>query len=97
MLGWRPRDLQNAYLPFLKGEGVANYFSDPVFRAALERTPEEDPGPAIGHWAYQFSNPTRDLGGPRVAARADRRCRSCSRASSTPTTRGARSTRASTA
>jgi lactate 2-monooxygenase len=58
MLGWRPRDLQNAYLPFLKGEGVANYFSDPVFRGALERTPEADPGPAIGHWAYQFANPT---------------------------------------
>jgi lactate 2-monooxygenase len=58
MLGWRPRDLQNAYLPFLKGEGVANYFSDPVFRAALERAPEEDPGAAIGHWALQFSNPT---------------------------------------
>jgi lactate 2-monooxygenase len=58
MLGWRPRDLQNAYLPFLKGEGIANYLSDPVFRAALERSPEEDPGAAIGHWAYQFSNPT---------------------------------------
>jgi lactate 2-monooxygenase len=58
MLGWRPRDLQNAYLPFLKGEGVANYFSDPVFRGALERPPEEDPGAAIGHWAYQFSNPS---------------------------------------
>jgi lactate 2-monooxygenase len=58
MLGWRPRDLQNAYLPFLKGEGVANYFSDPVFLAALERTPEQDPGAAIGHWAYQFANPS---------------------------------------
>jgi isopentenyl diphosphate isomerase/L-lactate dehydrogenase-like FMN-dependent dehydrogenase len=57
-LGWRPRDLRNAYLPFLKGEGVANYFSDPVFRAALEKPPEEDLGPAIGHWAYQFANPT---------------------------------------
>jgi lactate 2-monooxygenase len=57
LLGWRPRDLRNGYLPFLKGEGVATYFSDPVFRAALERTPEEDPGAAIGHWAYQFSNP----------------------------------------
>jgi lactate 2-monooxygenase len=57
LLGWRPRDLQNAYLPFLKGEGVANYLSDPVFRGALERPPEEDPGPAIGHWAYQFANP----------------------------------------
>ena len=57
-LGWRPRDLTNAYLPFLQGEGVANYFTGPVFRAALERPPEEDPGPAIGHWAYQFANPT---------------------------------------
>jgi lactate 2-monooxygenase len=57
-LGWRPRDLTNAYLPFLQGEGVANYFSDPVFRAALAQPPEEDPGPAIGHWAYQFANPT---------------------------------------
>src|SRR2546422_147232 len=26
-LGWRPRDLQHAYLPFLKGQGVANYLS----------------------------------------------------------------------
>jgi lactate 2-monooxygenase len=58
MLGWRPRDLQNAYLPFLKGEGVANYFSDPVFRSALEKAPEDDLGPAIGHWAYEFSNPS---------------------------------------
>jgi lactate 2-monooxygenase len=57
-LGWRPRDLANAYLPFLKGEGVANYFSDPVFCAALDKPPEEDPGAAIGHWAYQFANPT---------------------------------------
>ena len=58
LLGWRPRDLQHAYLPFLKGEGVANYFSDPVFRAALEKAPEQDPGPAIGHWANQFANPS---------------------------------------
>jgi L-lactate dehydrogenase (cytochrome) len=57
LLGWRPRDLANAYLPFLKGEGVANYFSDPVFRSALAKTPDEDPGAAIGHWAYQFANP----------------------------------------
>jgi len=57
MLGWRPRDLSAAYLPFLKGIGVANYFSDPVFRAMLEKTPEQDPGPAIFQWAVQFSNP----------------------------------------
>jgi lactate 2-monooxygenase len=57
LLGWRPRDLGQAYLPFLKGEGVANYFSDPVFRAALAKSPEEDPQAAVGHWAYQFANP----------------------------------------
>jgi lactate 2-monooxygenase len=41
-LGWRPRDLSNAYLPFVTGEGCAQFFSDPVFRSRLERPPEED-------------------------------------------------------
>src|SRR5690349_21398836 len=41
-LGWRPRDLRNAYLPFIKGEGCAQYFTDPVFRAMLAKPPEED-------------------------------------------------------
>jgi lactate 2-monooxygenase len=58
LLGWRPRDLQLAYLPFLKGEGVANYFSDPVFRAGLAQAPEDDLAAAVAHWAYQFANPT---------------------------------------
>jgi lactate 2-monooxygenase len=57
ILGWRPRDLQQGYLPFLKAQGVANYFSDPVFRAALPGPPEENLEAAVGHWAYQFSNP----------------------------------------
>jgi lactate 2-monooxygenase len=42
MLGWRERDLSRAYLPFLTGEGCAQFFSDPVFRSRLERPPEED-------------------------------------------------------
>ena len=41
-LGWRPRDLRNGYLPFIRGEGCGQYFSDPVFLSRLERTPEED-------------------------------------------------------
>ncbi len=41
-LGWRPRDLRNAYLPFIRGEGCGQFFSDPVFRAKLEQPPEED-------------------------------------------------------
>jgi lactate 2-monooxygenase len=57
ILAWRPRDLSRAYLPFLKGEGVANYFHDPVFRDGLEKPPEEDPQAAVGLWATLFSNP----------------------------------------
>jgi isopentenyl diphosphate isomerase/L-lactate dehydrogenase-like FMN-dependent dehydrogenase len=41
-LGWRDRDLRKAYLPFLGGEGCAQFFSDPVFQSRLERPPEED-------------------------------------------------------
>ena len=58
LLAWRPRDLQGGYLPFLKGIGVANYFSDPVFRAGLEKPPEEDLEAAIGRWIVAFSNPS---------------------------------------
>jgi lactate 2-monooxygenase len=32
ILGWRPRDLDPAYLPFLRGKGIAQYTSDPVFQ-----------------------------------------------------------------
>jgi isopentenyl diphosphate isomerase/L-lactate dehydrogenase-like FMN-dependent dehydrogenase len=57
LLAWRPRDLQGAYLPFLKSIGIANYLADPVFRGALEQPPEEDPQAAVGHFVGQFSNP----------------------------------------
>jgi lactate 2-monooxygenase len=42
MLGWRERDLRKAYLPFLTGEGCAQFFTDPVFRSRLERPPDDD-------------------------------------------------------
>ncbi len=41
LLGWRPRDLDLAALPFLHGRGIANYTSDPVFLDRLA-----DPLPA---------------------------------------------------
>ena len=31
LLGWRPWDLDQAYLPFAEGRGIAQYTSDPVF------------------------------------------------------------------
>ncbi|HEY3406408.1 MAG TPA: lactate 2-monooxygenase [Ohtaekwangia sp.] len=36
MLGWRTRDLDLAYLPFLEGKGIAQYTSDPVFQRMLD-------------------------------------------------------------
>jgi len=56
MLAWRERDLQHAYLPFILGQGLANYFSDPVFRALLAHPPEQDPTAAIQLWGSLFSN-----------------------------------------
>jgi lactate 2-monooxygenase len=56
--GWKPRDLQQAWLPFLEGMGNANYFQDPVFRAGLEKTPEEDQGAATGAYLGVLANPS---------------------------------------
>jgi isopentenyl diphosphate isomerase/L-lactate dehydrogenase-like FMN-dependent dehydrogenase len=56
MLAWRERDLQHAYLPFILGQGLANYFSDPVFRSLLPQPPEQNPAAAIQLWSTLFSN-----------------------------------------
>jgi lactate 2-monooxygenase len=56
ILGWRPRDLRNAYLPFREGEGIAQFTSDPVFRELLPVTPEEDPLVAAATMLSMFPN-----------------------------------------
>ena len=58
LLGWRPADLSEAFLPFLWCEGNRNYLEDPVFRGLLEKPPEEDKQAAVGQWAWQFANPS---------------------------------------
>jgi isopentenyl diphosphate isomerase/L-lactate dehydrogenase-like FMN-dependent dehydrogenase len=55
-LGWRPRDLRKAYLPFVTGEGCAQFFSDPVFRSKLERPPEDDMLSAAAAMLATFPN-----------------------------------------
>ena len=57
ILGWRPRDLALGSFPQLKGLCLANYFSDPLFQAKLEKAPEEDPRAAALAWALGFSDP----------------------------------------
>jgi lactate 2-monooxygenase len=59
-LGWRDRDLRRAYLPFLGGEGCAQFFSDPVFRSRLDQPPEEDTLAAAARMLGMF--PNLDLG-----------------------------------
>src|SRR3954447_20636673 len=58
LLAWRPRDLQTAYLPFLRSIGIANYVADPVFRSTLAQAPEDDPQAAVQQFVGVFSNPT---------------------------------------
>ncbi len=58
LLGWRPADLSEAFLPFLWGEGNRNYLEDPVFRGLLEVAPAQDMQAAVGQWAWQFANPS---------------------------------------
>ncbi len=56
-LGWRPRDLNIANFPQLRGLCLANYFSDPRFRALLHKTPEEDLHAGVMQWMNIFSAP----------------------------------------
>lgn len=52
--GWRPRDLNTANFPQLRGRVLENYFSDPVFRGLLAKPPEEDLTTAVATWAATF-------------------------------------------
>lgn len=60
MLGWRPVDLDHGFLPFLKGQGIAQYVTDPVFRGMLAKPPEEDLLAAASLFTQLYSDPTID-------------------------------------
>jgi lactate 2-monooxygenase len=78
MLGWRLRDLDLAYLPFILGKGIAQYVSDPEFQRRLD---EVEPPPAgrpnlaairaLYHLARAYPGSTwRNLRSPRPRAAA---------------------------
>ncbi|WP_181779962.1 alpha-hydroxy-acid oxidizing protein [Pseudonocardia pini] len=52
--GWRPRDLNTANFPQLRGYCLANYTSDEVFRARLKSS---DPAEVVGLFAQVFGHP----------------------------------------
>ncbi|QLE70302.1 lactate 2-monooxygenase [Streptomyces rectiverticillatus] len=54
--GWRPRDPGTGALPEVRRHCLANYVSDPVFRARLPHAPEEDLHATAAQWARIFGN-----------------------------------------
>jgi len=52
--GWRPRDLNSANFPQLRGAVLANYTSDPMFCATLAKPPHDDMAAAVRQWAATF-------------------------------------------
>ena len=52
ILGWRTRDLDLGWLPFLRGMGIAQYTSDPVFTRLLA---EDDGGSTVPQPKPNFS------------------------------------------
>ncbi|APX96760.1 lactate 2-monooxygenase [Natronorubrum daqingense] len=56
-MGWRERDIELGYLPFLQGLGLKNYFEDPAFRDRLEGDdPWADPEASIESWHECFGD-----------------------------------------
>jgi len=55
--GWRPRDLAASNFPQLRGHCLANYTTDPVFRARLGQDPAGDMAATVRLWAQLFGNP----------------------------------------
>lgn len=52
--GWRPRDLNSANFPQLRGHMLANYTSDPVFQTMLGNATVADRSAVVQHWAATF-------------------------------------------
>ena len=57
LLGWRPLDLDRGYSPFLENKGLANYTSDPVFKADMPLPGSVAPIPVGVTFAGKFQNP----------------------------------------
>lgn len=55
--GWRPRDLDNAYIPMLRGQCIANYTSDSRFAEMVDKDPAANIQDSIITWAGTFGNP----------------------------------------
>ena len=81
LLGWRRVDLDHGFLPFLTGQGLAQYFTDPVFRGRC-LTIRWTGGPRRTCWQRRGCFPAsirtrRSTGTGCAASVSGRRCRCC--------------------
>ncbi|TYT60423.1 alpha-hydroxy-acid oxidizing protein [Natrialba swarupiae] len=56
LMGWREATINRKYLPFLDGDGIANYIEDPAFRDRLDVPPETDLENAIRQFLDIFGH-----------------------------------------
>ena len=90
VLGWRTRDLELAYLPFLRGKGIAQYTSDPVFQRLLDEEPPGPPGaaprpgPAALGTLFQLIRNYPERFNPAARARPSSASSRCTRARRSP-------------
>lgn len=56
LTGWRERDADEAALPPLRGEGLANYTTDPVFRAAIDEPLADHPEQVVEQYLASFTD-----------------------------------------
>lgn len=57
-LGWRERLIERGYTPFLDGDGLGNYYSDPAFLDRLDDDPDDDPRAAAEEFQRVFGKPS---------------------------------------
>ena len=53
LLGWRTKDLQQGFLPFLYSMGIAQYTSDPIFQRIVAEEKSVEPSPDTGRPTLQ--------------------------------------------
>jgi lactate 2-monooxygenase len=69
LVGWRSRDIDLAYLPFVRGLGIAQYTSDPAFQALVDRAepPPRPPGRPTLEGLRTLLEIARSYPGPTLA------------------------------
>lgn len=73
MIGWRPNDLDESYLPFIYGQGCQVGFSDPVFQSMYDKMQASDTrsvSEKIGEIWQVLKRPGSIFGAAKVLANA---------------------------